>query len=201
VDSFLESLDPDPHAQFAVWFAQARASGLAEPEAAALATADASGAPSVRMVLVKGHDERGFVFFTNRESRKAAELAENPRAALVLHWPPPLQRQARVEGVVERVGDEESAAYFRTRARISRIGAWASPQSRPVADRDELERRVAAVEERFAGIDDPPLPPFWGGYRVAPVAIEFWQGREGRLHDRVRYERDGTSWSRVRLGP
>ncbi len=152
------------------------------------------------MVLLKGHDERGFVFYTNRDSRKAAELAENPRAAAVLYWE--LQnRQVRVEGLVESMSDDESSAYFRTRPRSSRISAWASPQSRAVASRAELEQRVAEIERRFAGRDDVPLPPFWGGYRIVASAIEFWQGRSDRLHDRLRYELADGAWSRERLGP
>ena len=195
-----DDLDPDPHAQFERWFGEAAEAGARAPEQMALATAGRDGVPSVRMVLLKGHDERGFVFYTNRTSRKAAEIAANPRVAAVLHWE--LQsRQVRLEGSVEEVGDEESFAYFRTRPRPSRIGAWASPQSRPVADRAELERRAAEIEERFAGIDDVPLPPFWGGYRLVPTAIEFWQGRQDRLHDRVRYERGDGGWRRERLGP
>ena len=201
MDGFLDGLDSDPHAQFELWLADARNAGLWEPEAMALATADATGSPSVRMVLLKGHDERGFVFFTNYASRKGDDLAANGRAALVVYWAPPLQRQVRIEGPVEILAESESDTYFRTRPRSSRIGAWASPQSRPVADRDDLERRVAEVEARFAGVEDLPLPAFWGGYRVVPTAIEFWQGRQSRLHDRALYERDGDGWRRTRLAP
>lgn len=201
MDPFLDELDPDPVAQFARWLAEARAAGLHEPEAAALATATPDGRPSVRMVLLRRFDERGFCFFTNRESRKGVELAANPRAALALHWHPPLQRQVRIEGAVEPLADAESYAYFATRPRASRLGAWASPQSRPLADRSALEQRVAEVERRFAGVAEPPLPPFWGGYRLVPDAIELWQGRQSRLHDRARYERHGDVWRRVRLAP
>ncbi len=166
----------------------------------ALATATLAGTPSVRMVLLKGHDRRGFVFFTNRASRKGVELRSNPVAAGVLHWKP-LERQVRLEGPVEELAEDESSAYFATRARASQIGAWASPQSRPVPDRDELERRVAEIEQRFAADTEVPLPPFWGGYRIEADAIEFWQGRPGRLHDRILYTRAAEGWERQRLGP
>ena len=196
----LDDLDPDPHAQFERWFGEASEAGVRTPEQMALATAGPDGVPSVRMVLLKGHDRRGFVFYTNRTSRKATEIEANPNAAATLHWE--LQsRQVRVEGPVERVTDDESFAYFRTRPRPSRISAWASPQSRAVACRDELEQMVAEIEQRFAGEDEVPLPPFWGGYRIVATAIEFWQGRQDRLHDRVRYELAGDTWGRERLGP
>ena len=195
-----EDLDPDPHAQFERWFAEAAAAGVRAPEQMALATAGPDAAPSVRMVLLKGHDARGFVFYTNGGSRKAAELAANPRAAAVLYWEP-LRRQVRVEGRVEPVGDDEAAAYFATRPRASQVGAWASPQSKALTSRAELDRLVVEAERRFAGEDDLPRPPFWGGYRITPIVIEFWQGQPDRLHDRVRYELDEGSWRRERLAP
>ena len=201
MDEWLESLDPDPLAELAAWLAEAREAHLFEPDAAALATATGDGAPSARMVLVRGLDPDGLRFYTNRESRKAAELEANPRAAVVFHWGPPLQRQARLEGAAERLSDEESLDYFRTRARTSRLGAWASPQSRPLADRGELDARYAEAEVRFDGVDDVPLPPFWGGYRLVPEAVELWQNRPSRLHDRARYDRTVDGWTRVRLAP
>ena len=191
-------LDVSPLRQFEHWFATAREAGLELAEARAVATATPAGRPSVRMVLLKSADERGFAFFTNYESRKGRELAENAFAALLFHWQP-LGRQVRVEGRVEHVAAEESQAYFRTRPLRSRLAAWASPQSRPLTDRAELERLYAEAEERFG--DDPPLPPHWGGFRLVPDAYEFWQHGDDRLHDRVRYELDATGWSRARLAP
>ena len=167
----------------------------------ALATASRDGRPSVRMVLLRGLDERGLAFFTNYESRKAEELASNPFAAVVLNWGPLLRAQVRAEGRVERLPVAESVAYFRTRTRESRLGAWASPQSRLLGGRDELERRYAEAEQRFAGVDDVPLPPFWGGFRLVPEAMELWENRPNRLHDRARYERAGDGWTRIRLAP
>lgn len=200
VDPWLEELGDDPLAILGRWLEEARAADLHEPEAATLATATRDGRPSARMVLVRGAGERDLRLYTNHESRKASELDANPRAALVFHWGPPLRRQARVEGAVERLSDRDSAAYFATRARESRLGAWASPQSRPLADRAELEGLLAAAEARFAD-EDVPLPPFWGGYRLVPEAVELWQNRANRLHDRARYERSGDGWARVRLAP
>jgi len=193
------TVDPDPLRQFEAWFAEARAAGVVFPETTALATASADGSPSARMVLLKGADGRGFVFFTNTGSRKGAELDENPRAALVLYWRE-LGRQVRVEGRVEPVDAQESEEHFGTRPRASRLSAWASPQSEPVASRAELERRFAQAAARFPG-DEIPLPPHWGGYRVVPETVELWEHRENRLHDRVRYTREGTGWRRERLAP
>ncbi len=191
--------DGDPIDLFQAWYAAAEESGILHPEALALATADTEGRPSVRMVLLKQVDEDGFVFFTNYESRKARELDANPNAALCFHWAVH-ERQVRVTGSVERTTDEESFEYFRTRGRGSRIGAWASLQSRPLDDREILEARVREMKERFDG-DEVPLPPYWGGYRLRPATIEFWQGRADRLHDRLLFERDGEGWATKRLYP
>ena len=195
-----EDVDPDPVRQFTTWFEQAQAGGIRSPEAAAVATATPDGSPSVRMVLVKRADADGFVFFTNYESRKGRELAANPRAALLFHWDP-LGRQVRIEGPVQRIGDEQSAAYVRSRPRGSQLSALASPQSRPVDSREWLERRVAELAaEHEPG--EPPIPDFWGGFRVLPVSFEFWQHREDRLHDRVVYTpADGSGWKIERLAP
>jgi pyridoxamine 5'-phosphate oxidase len=189
----------DPIAQFLAWFDDAQAAELREPNAMTLATATPDGAPSARIVLLKGVDERGFVFYTDYRSRKGEELAANPRAALVFHWAE-LERQVRVTGTVARVSREESEAYYRTRPVDSRIGAWASHQSRPIAGRAELEAREADLARRYAD-GDVPLPPHWGGYRVAPETVEFWQGRPSRLHDRLRYVRGDGAWRVERLSP
>lgn len=189
----------DPLDLFHRWFDQARAHGIELPESVALATATPDGRPSVRMVLLKNADHRGFTFFTNYESRKAGELEANPHAALCFHWKE-LDRQVRVTGTVERVPEKESRDYFVSRPAGSRLGAWASDQSRPLASRSELEARLAEVRARF-GNGEIPLPPFWGGYRVTPERIEFWQGRRDRLHDRIAFDRDGNDWQAVRLYP
>ena len=188
----------DPIAEIAAWLGEAE-SVSARADAMTLATADASGRPSARQVLLRGLDERGLVFFTNRNSRKGEELAQNPWAALVLHWHE-LGRQVRIEGIVEEVGDDESEAYWRTRPRDSQIAAWASPQSTPISSRDELDQLFESSRARF-GDGDIPLPPFWGGYRVVPTSVELWQHRENRLHDRVRYLRTDSGWRRERLAP
>jgi pyridoxamine 5'-phosphate oxidase len=192
-------VDPDPVVQFGRWFDDARAADLVEPSAMTLATASADGVPSARMVLLRGVDQRGFVFYTNYESRKAAELAANPRAALVFWWGA-LQRQVRVEGPVQPTSQEESAAYFRTRPPASRLSAWASPQSRVIPDREVLDRRVAELAARHPD-GDVPLPPFWGGYRLVPEVVELWQQRPNRLHDRLRYTRTPGGWRIERLAP
>lgn len=189
-----------PLSFFQRWYGEAEEAGIYLPEAMTLATSTADGRPSARMVLLKGVEDDGFTFFTNYESRKSRELEENPRGALVFHWPI-LERQVRVEGTVSRIPEEESEAYFRTRPRGSRIGAWASAQSRPVESREELEEAVRETEARFIE-GDVPLPPFWGGWRLRPERIEFWQGRANRLHDRLLYERDGSDdWRVTRLSP
>jgi pyridoxamine 5'-phosphate oxidase len=197
----LESdLSRDPFEQFSLWFEQARAAGVLEPNAMSLATADADGAPNCRIVLLKAFDARGFVFYTNAESRKGEELQANPRAALLFYWPE-LERQIRISGGVHPVSREEAEAYFATRPPGHQLGAWASRQSSVVSSRDTLHVEMQAAEERF-GESPAPLPPWWGGYRVRAERMEFWQGRLDRLHDRLQYvlQPDGT-WIVERLSP
>lgn len=195
-----QDADADPVRQFARWFAEATDAGVRQPEAAAVATATPGGTPSVRMVLVKGFGPEGFEFFTNYSSRKAGELDSNPRAALMFHWDQ-LGRAVRIEGPVTRVSRAESEAYMRSRARGSQLSALASPQSQVIEDREWLERRVASLDEQYAGTD-PPMHEGWGGYRLVPERFEFWQHREDRLHDRLLYTPAGDGgWNRVRLAP
>jgi pyridoxamine 5'-phosphate oxidase len=190
---------PDPLAQVARWLEEARSAGLELPEAMSLATADAEGRPSARTVLLKGVDADGFRFFTNTQSRKARDLAANPRAALVFHWALEPRRQVTVAGTVAPLPHDEAEAYYRTRPLGSRLGAWASRQSTVVPGREALERAFAEAEAAYG--DDPPLPPWWGGYLLAPDRVELWENRENRLHDRFRYTREEGSWRLERLAP
>lgn len=192
-------LNPDPIELFARWYSEVEKRNLDMYDAMTLATADTSGMPSARMVLLKGFDTDGFVFYTNYLSIKARELEKNPRACLVFYWKE-VQRQVRIWGAVEKVNREESEEYFKTRPYDSQIGAWASEQSSVIPGRDILEKRFAELMERYPE-GSVPLPEFWGGYRVLPEAFEFWQGRPSRLHDRIRYTKKGESWDIVRLAP
>jgi pyridoxamine 5'-phosphate oxidase len=192
-------LQADPFQQFRAWWDVAQTANLPEPTAMTLATVTADGAPDARIVLLRGFDERGFMFFTNYDSQKGRELAANPRAALVFFWPT-LNRQVRLTGGVTKTTRAESEAYFRTRVRGKRIGAWASRQSEVLAHREEFEQRVAEFDAKFPG-EDVPLPPNWGGYRVAPATFEFWQGHPERLHDRFRYRHAEDRWLIERLSP
>jgi pyridoxamine 5'-phosphate oxidase len=194
-----EDLLDDPVAMFRQWYAEAHAAGLHEPNAMVVSTADGAGRPSARLVLLKGVSDDGFVFYTNKLSRKGAELQANPQCALLFPWHP-LERQVRVDGVAELLPQEAVDTYFAVRPRESQLGAWASHQSRPVASREELAREYAAFEARFAGAG-VPTPEEWGGFRVRPDAVEFWQGRPGRMHDRLVYRREGTGWGVERLAP
>ncbi|HEX4842875.1 MAG TPA: pyridoxamine 5'-phosphate oxidase [Limnobacter sp.] len=188
----------NPFAFFNMWFDQALKAELPEPNAMTLATVNAEGRPAARIVLIKGLDDRGFVFFTNYDSRKGQELASNPNAALLFHWTE-LERQVRIEGVVEKVSPQESDNYYHSRPLGSRLGAWASPQSKVIDSRQVLDERLASVQQEKQ--ENPERPPFWGGYRLVPSYFEFWQGRPSRLHDRLAYTLDGGLWARARLAP
>jgi pyridoxamine 5'-phosphate oxidase len=196
-----EDVDPDPLRQFERWLQEAIHAALPEPTAMTLATVGLDGRPAARIVLLKGIGPEGLVFFTNYDSRKGHEIAMHPDAALLFHWVE-LERQVRIEGTANRVTSSDSDAYFASRPRASRLGAWASPQSRTIPDRAWLERELSTVAARYAEESRAvPRPPFWGGYRVFPSRVEFWQGRSSRLHDRIVYRRDGPRWKIERLAP
>lgn len=194
-----EQVRKNPVDQFTAWFDQALLSEVVEPNAMSLATADKDGKPSVRIVLLKGFDREGFRFFSNYKSRKGRELDENPNASLCFFWPE-LERQVRLEGKVVKIGREESEDYFLKRPRLSQLGAWASNQSEEVTSREKLEERFEKLKQKFEG-EEIPAPEYWGGYLLKPTAIEFWQGRRGRLHDRLLYEKEQGSWVIKRLSP
>lgn len=192
-------VDPNPIAQFRVWFDEAKSADIVEPNAMTIATATKQGIPSARVVLLKGLDERGFVFYTNYDSRKGQELIDNPHASLVFWWGA-LERQVRIEGMVEKIADEETDAYFHRRPVSSQLGAWASEQSRVIPDREVLEQRLANLTQQYQD-QAIPRPLHWGGFRVIPQAIEFWQGRPSRLHDRLLYRLEDGNWAIERLSP
>lgn len=197
----LEHIGKNPFEQFQKWFKEAMEAGIPEPNAMTLASCDAAGRPSARIVLLKGFDEQGFVFFTNYNSRKGKEFEANPAAALVFWWIE-LERQVRIEGIVEKVTPEQSTEYFQSRPKGSQIGAWASPQSSVIEDRQELEKRVSDIEQKYAFEEVLPRPEHWGGYLVKPDLIEFWQGRPSRLHDRIQYRlQENGNWGIERLAP
>lgn len=193
-------VNPDPIQQFATWFQEALDAQITEPNAMTLATANASGRPVARTVLLKDFDNEGFVFYTNYESRKAADLKANPQACLLFTWLD-LERQVCIEGTVQKVAESESLAYFQSRPKGSQIGAWASPQSRVIPSREILEKNMEQLTAQYAEVDVLPLPEHWGGFRVSPQRIEFWQGRSSRLHDRIVYTREGQAWTIERLAP
>lgn len=199
-NGLLESdVDPDPFRQFSVWFDQATKSGIIEPNAMSHATVSPNGQPSIRIVLLKGIDERGFIFYTNYESRKGKEMATNPKSALLFFWGE-LERQIRIEGTIEKISTASSKAYFDSRPEGSRVGAWSSNQSEIVASRDELEEQFEDNRKRFEG-KDIPMPEYWGGYRLVPTIFEFWQGRGRRMHDRIRFSEVDGAWKIDRLSP
>ena len=200
-DTLLEkAIQGDPIEQFKAWFDQALQADVPEPNAMTLATADRNGKPSARIVLLKGIGQDGFVFYTNYQSHKGKELEENPQAALVFHWHQ-LQRQIRIEGRVQMISEEASTTYFQSRPKGSQIGAWASPQSQAIKSRELLEGNVQRLEEKYKDVEQLPRPLHWGGYRVIPDKIEFWQGRSSRLHDRIQYVKEGMKWKVSRLAP